>query len=58
MDPSEPFQCPQSEQCIALQFICDGHPGDCPGNTDENEETCIAGNLQLFRNNIVNQFFS
>lgn len=43
VDPSEPFQCPQSEKCIALQFICDGHPGDCPGNTDENEETCIAG---------------
>ena len=43
IDPSEPFQCPQSERCIALQFICDGHPGDCPGNFDENEETCIAG---------------
>ncbi|CAF3952933.1 unnamed protein product [Rotaria sp. Silwood2] len=43
IDPSEPFQCPQSEQCIALQFICDGHAGDCPGNLDENEETCIAG---------------
>jgi hypothetical protein len=42
IDPSEPFQCPQSEKCIALQFICDGHPGDCPGNLDENEETCIA----------------
>ncbi|CAF1443126.1 unnamed protein product [Adineta steineri] len=42
IDPSEPFQCPQSERCIALQFICDGNPGDCPGNTDENEETCIA----------------
>lgn len=42
IDPSEPFQCPQSERCIALQFICDGHPGDCPGNLDENEETCIA----------------
>jgi hypothetical protein len=41
-DPSEPFQCPQSEKCIALQFICDGNPGDCPGNLDENEETCIA----------------
>jgi len=40
--PSEPFQCPQSEKCIALQFICDGNPGDCPGNLDENEETCIA----------------
>ncbi|CAF0808385.1 unnamed protein product [Rotaria sp. Silwood1] len=42
IDPSEPFQCPQSERCISLQFICDGHPGDCPGNLDENEETCIA----------------
>ena len=42
IDPSEPFQCPQSGRCIALQFICDGHPGDCPGNLDENEETCIA----------------
>ncbi|CAF1244910.1 unnamed protein product [Adineta ricciae] len=42
IDPSEPFQCPQSEHCIALQFICDGHPGDCPNNLDENEETCIA----------------
>ncbi|CAF0731684.1 unnamed protein product [Adineta steineri] len=42
IDPSEPFQCPQSQQCIALQFICDGHPGDCPDNLDENEETCIA----------------
>ena len=45
IDPSEPFQCPQSQRCIALQFICDGHPGDCPGNFDENEETCIAGQL-------------
>jgi len=42
IDPSEPFQCPQSERCIALQFICDGHAGDCPGNLDENEETCTA----------------
>jgi hypothetical protein len=45
IDPSEPFQCPQSEKCIALQFLCDNHPGDCPGNTDENEETCIAGKI-------------
>ncbi|CAF1160055.1 unnamed protein product, partial [Didymodactylos carnosus] len=42
IDPSEPFQCPHTEKCIALQFICDGHPDDCPGNLDENEETCIA----------------
>lgn len=47
IDPSEPFQCPQSERCIALQFICDGHPGDCPGDLDENEETCIAG-IEIF----------
>jgi hypothetical protein len=49
IDPSEPFQCPQSERCIALQFICDGHPGDCPGNTDENEETCIAGKTDFLK---------
>lgn len=48
IDPSEPFQCPQSQRCIALQFICDGHPGDCPGNFDENEETCIAGQWVCF----------
>ncbi|CAF1475951.1 unnamed protein product [Adineta steineri] len=42
IDPSEPFQCPQSQQCIALQFICDGHLGDCPDNLNGNEETCIA----------------
>ena len=42
-DPSEPFPCPQSKQCIALQFLCDGNPGDCPGNYDENEELCTAG---------------
>ncbi|CAF3987518.1 unnamed protein product, partial [Adineta steineri] len=42
IDPSEPFQCSQNQQCIALQFICDGHPGDCPDNLNENEETCIA----------------
>jgi len=42
IDPSEPFQCPQSQRCIALQFICDGNANDCPNNYDENEETCIA----------------
>ncbi|CAF4022038.1 unnamed protein product, partial [Adineta steineri] len=30
------------QQYIALQFICDGHPGDCPDNLDENEVTCTA----------------
>jgi hypothetical protein len=47
IDPSEPFQCPRSDRCIALQFICDGHPGDCPENLDENEETCIAGKVNF-----------
>ncbi|CAF4890452.1 unnamed protein product, partial [Rotaria sp. Silwood2] len=42
IDPSEPFQCPQSKRSVALQFTCDGHAGDCLGNLDENEETCIA----------------
>jgi hypothetical protein len=60
IDPSEPFQCPQSERCIALQFICDGHPGDCPGNFDENEETCIAGQLlsSIDVHAVVNNRFS
>jgi hypothetical protein len=55
IDPSEPFQCPQSEKCIALQFICDGHVGDCPGNTDENEETCIAAKRPAKEN--IEKFF-
>ncbi|CAF1525057.1 unnamed protein product [Adineta steineri] len=50
IDPSEPFQCPQSQRCIALQFICDGHPGDCPDNLDENEETCIAAKRPAKKN--------
>jgi hypothetical protein len=55
IDPSEPFQCPQSERCISLQFICDGHPGDCPGNLDENEETCIAAKRPAKEN--IEKFF-
>ncbi|CAF4091858.1 unnamed protein product [Adineta steineri] len=50
IDPSEPFQCPQSQQCIALQFICDGHPGDCPDNLEENEETCIVAKRPVKEN--------
>jgi hypothetical protein len=42
-DPTEPFQCPGSNICISLQFLCDGHPGDCPDNYDENKGLCIAG---------------
>ncbi|CAF0811288.1 unnamed protein product [Adineta steineri] len=51
IDPSEPFQCPQSQQYIALQFICHGHPGDCPDSLDENEEACIAAK-RLAKENI------
>lgn len=43
IDPTEPFQCPGSNTCISLQFICDGHPGDCPDNYDEDEGLCVAG---------------
>lgn len=42
LDPTEPFQCPKSNQCISLQFLCDGHPGDCPNNFDEDPGLCIA----------------
>jgi hypothetical protein len=42
-DPTEPFQCPGTNTCISLQFICDGHPGDCPNDYDENQGLCISG---------------
>lgn len=42
-DPTEPFQCPGSNTCISLQFICDGHPGDCPDDYDEDQGLCVAG---------------
>ncbi len=42
-DPTEPFQCPGTNICISLQFLCDGHPGDCPNNYDENKGLCVAG---------------
>lgn len=42
VDPTEPFQCPGSNVCISLQFLCDGHPGDCPNNYDENPGLCTA----------------
>lgn len=43
IDPTEPYQCPGTNICISLQFLCDGHPGDCPNNYDENQALCIAG---------------
>ena len=42
-DPTEPFQCPGSNICISLQFLCDGHAGDCPNNYDENQALCVSG---------------
>ncbi len=45
LDPTEPFQCPKTNRCISLQFLCDGHPGDCPDNHDEDPGLCIAGIL-------------
>ena len=42
-DPTEPFQCPGSNICISLQFLCDGQPNDCPNNFDENQGLCVAG---------------
>ncbi|CAF0889109.1 unnamed protein product [Brachionus calyciflorus] len=42
IDPTEPFQCPGSNICISLQFICDGHPGDCPNDFDEDQGLCVA----------------
>lgn len=41
-DPTEPFQCPGTKICISLQFLCDGHPGDCPNNYDEDQGLCIS----------------
>ena len=41
-EPTEPFNCPGSETCISLQFICDGIPGDCPMNYDEDPNLCNA----------------
>lgn len=42
IDPTEPFHCPDTNICISLQFLCDGHPGDCPDNYDEDESICTA----------------
>lgn len=42
-DPTEPFQCPGSNICISLQFLCDGHANDCPNNYDEDQALCVSG---------------
>lgn len=45
IDPSEPFQCPGTNVCISLQFVCDEHPKDCPDNYDEDHSVCVACNF-------------
>ena len=42
IDPTEPFQCPGTNVCISLQFLCDGHVGDCPNGYDEDQSLCVA----------------
>ena len=44
MDPTEPFNCPGTKECISLQFLCDGIPGDCTKNDDEDPKLCSACN--------------
>ncbi len=60
VDPTEPFQCPGSNICISLQFLCDGHPGDCPNNYDENKGLCVAGihKFLISFNNIITFFLA
>ncbi len=46
-DVTEPYNCPGTNLCISLQFICDGIP-DCPDDYDENPSVCNACNIHLF----------
>ena len=48
-DPTEPFQCPGTNICISLQFLCDGHPGDCPDDYDEDRGLCVACKLSWMK---------
>lgn len=41
-EATEPFNCPGTNTCISLQFLCDGIPGDCPNNYDEDTYLCNA----------------
>lgn len=40
--PYEPFKCPGSDQCISIQYLCDGAP-DCDDGYDEDARLCTAG---------------
>ena len=47
-DPTEPFQCLESNVCISLKYLCDGHANDCPNNFDENPKLCLASKINSF----------
>lgn len=42
--PYEPFKCPGSDQCISIQYLCDGAP-DCVDGYDEDARLCTAGKV-------------
>lgn len=41
--PFEPFRCPSDDNCISIQYLCDGAP-DCTDGYDEDPKLCTAGN--------------
>lgn len=42
-EPSKPFFCKNSQQCVALKYVCDG-TWDCDGGFDEDPLVCNAAN--------------
>ena len=47
--PFEPFRCPSDDNCISIQYLCDGAP-DCTDGYDEDPKLCTAGNLSNLTN--------
>jgi len=39
--PFEPFRCPSDDNCISIQYLCDGAP-DCTDGYDEDPKLCTA----------------
>merc|ERR1712179_894402 len=37
----EPFRCPEEQQCISIQYLCDG-AADCSDGYDEDARLCTA----------------